>query len=105
MKSPMSPVMVHILEDEEACDLSEHEWNGGERNFVSGHAEVATDRVKDVDQREFAGEVGEEDHFGTFPKLGRGDVFVLDVKAESKGDRETRKRDGEMVITVSFRQK
>ena len=46
MKSSMSPVMKHIFEDEEERYLGEHERNRGERDFISGHAEQAADRVK-----------------------------------------------------------
>lgn len=77
MKRPMCPVVEHVLEDEEERELSCHEGDRGERNLVCGHAEVAADRVEEVDQGELAGEVGDEDDFGAFPELGVGDVFVL----------------------------
>lgn len=70
-------VVERVLEDEEKGDLSEHEGKWGKGDFVCRHAEIAGDRVEEVDQGEFASKVCEEDVFGTCPDLFVGDVFVL----------------------------
>lgn len=44
----VSPVVKHVLKDKEECDLSRHEANWGEGNFVGRHAKVAADRVEEV---------------------------------------------------------
>ncbi len=80
VQSPMCPIMEHVLKDEEEGELSEHEGDRGEGDFVGRHAEVTTDWVEEIDEREFTSEVGDEDDFGAFPNLGSGDVFVLRVE-------------------------
>lgn len=76
MQSPMCPVVEHILEDKEEGYLCEHKGNRGERDLVGGHAEVAADGMEEVDEGEFAGEVGDEYDFGAFPNLSRSNVLV-----------------------------
>lgn len=67
------------LKDKETGDLSCHQryWRKG--NVVCCHTEVGADGVKGKDKRSFAGEMSEEDDFGTFPDLSVANRFVLQV--------------------------
>lgn len=77
VQSPVRPVVKHILKDEEEGDLSGHQERRGEGHLVCRHAEVAADRVKEVNEGEFAGEMGDEYDFGAFPDLLLRDRLVL----------------------------
>jgi len=73
----MRPIMEHILKHEKASYLRGHQTNRRKGNLVSRHAEITADRVEEIYQWEFAGEVGDKDDFGTFPDLGRSYGFVF----------------------------
>lgn len=65
----MSPEVEHVLEEEEGCNLGRHQPNWGEWHLVCRHAKVAANRMEQVDEREFAGEVSEKDDFGAVPDI------------------------------------
>lgn len=73
----MGPVVERVLEDEEERDLSQHDRDGSEGDLESRHAEVAADRVEEVDEGELAGEVGQENILGASPDLLVRDLLVL----------------------------
>jgi hypothetical protein len=77
VESAMGKVMEHVLKHEEEGDLGGHEGQWSEGNLVCCHAEVAADRVEEVDQREFAGEVGEENDLCALPDLSIGNGLAL----------------------------
>jgi hypothetical protein len=70
-------VVEGIFKDEKECNLRRHQAEGRKRHLVGSHAEIAADGVEEVDEGEFAGEVGEEDDFGAFPDLGVGYALFL----------------------------
>lgn len=77
VKRSVRKVVERVFKDEEEGELSEHHRNRSERNLVGRHAEVAADRVEKVDEREFAGKVGDQDVFGAGPELLVRYVLVL----------------------------
>ena len=77
VKRSVRKVVERVFKDEEESELSKHHRDRGERDLVGRHAEVATDRVEKIDEREFAGEVGDQDVFGAGPKLLVRYVLVL----------------------------
>lgn len=81
VQRPVCPVVEHVLKDKETRDLRRHKSDRREGHLVRRHAKVAANRVEEVNQGEFARKVREEDDFGAFPYLGRGDGFVLGVSA------------------------
>lgn len=76
VQSSMSPEVEHVFEEEEECDLGRHQPNWRKRHLVRRHAKVAANRMKQVDERELAGEVGEENDLGAVPDLSVGDCLV-----------------------------
>ena len=87
VQSPVRKVVKHVFKHKEECDLRGHEGDGRKGDLVSRHAEITADRVEQVDEWEFAGEMGEEDDFGAFPDLGVCYAFLLYVNCYTDGGR------------------
>lgn len=77
VECPVRKVVEGIFKHEKECNLRGHQAEGRKGHLVGGHAEIAADGVEEVDEGEFAGEVGEEDDFGAFPDLGVGYALFL----------------------------
>lgn len=71
-----SPVVEHVLKDEEEGDLASHEPDGAEWNLVGSHAKIAADWVEEPNQRCLAGEVGEKNDLCALPDLLGSDLLV-----------------------------
>ena len=73
VQSAVRKVVEKVFKNKEKGDLSGHERERRKWDLVCRHTKVAADGVEEVDQREFASKVGQEDDFGTLPDLGVGD--------------------------------
>lgn len=76
VQGSVCPVVEGVFEDKEYGDLHTHQPDWRKRHLVCRHSKVAANRVEQVDQRELAGEVSEEDDLGTVPDLSVGDCLV-----------------------------